>query len=211
MRSVQKISSHAVWKIETFSEENTRNIVQRTMKPQSPSEVPWDRIQFSQSPSAAPSYFPESHRWSEISSLSKVILVLGKARIHRVPNLGCRGAVSPGWFDVSPKNSARDMRHERSHCHDEAANHQLPIASAFWIIWIVSTEECLSLMQNLMQIHCSRSLVILNVMATHAHSVVSTTPLTSAVKSSLFTHAHSSPLSLAARLHQCHANHSHYY
>ena len=35
-------------------------------------------------------------------------------------------------------------------------------------------------------------------------------PLTSTVKSSLFTHAHSSPLSLAAKLHQCHANHSRY-
>ena len=35
-------------------------------------------------------------------------------------------------------------------------------------------------------------------------------PLTSTVKSSLFTHAHSSPLSLAARLHRCHANCSHY-
>ena len=34
-------------------------------------------------------------------------------------------------------------------------------------------------------------------------------PLTSTVKS-LFTHAHSSPLSLAARLHGCHTNHSHY-
>ena len=31
-------------------------------------------------------------------------------------------------------------------------------------------------------------------------------PLTSTVKLSLFTHAHSSPLSLAARLHQCRAN-----
>ena len=31
-------------------------------------------------------------------------------------------------------------------------------------------------------------------------------PLTSTVKSSLFTHAQSSPLSLAARLHQCDAN-----
>ena len=31
-------------------------------------------------------------------------------------------------------------------------------------------------------------------------------PLTRTVKSSLFTHEHSSPLSLAARLHQCHAN-----
>ena len=35
-------------------------------------------------------------------------------------------------------------------------------------------------------------------------------PLTSTVKSSLFTHAHSSPLSLAARLHQCHTNCFHY-
>ena len=35
-------------------------------------------------------------------------------------------------------------------------------------------------------------------------------PLTSTVKSSLFTHAHSSPLSLVARLHWCHTNHSCY-
>ena len=34
--------------------------------------------------------------------------------------------------------------------------------------------------------------------------------LTSTVKSSLFTQAHSSPVFFAARLHQCHANHSHY-
>ena len=35
-------------------------------------------------------------------------------------------------------------------------------------------------------------------------------PLTSTVKSSLFTHVHSNPLSLAARLHRCRANHSRY-
>ena len=35
-------------------------------------------------------------------------------------------------------------------------------------------------------------------------------PLTSTGKSSLFIHAHSSPLSLAASLHPCQANHSHY-
>ena len=56
--------------------------------------------------------------------------------------------------------------HERAHCPDEAANHQLPIAAAFWIIWIVSAEECLSVTQNLMQICCSTRSVILNVMAT---------------------------------------------
>ena len=51
------------------------------MAPQSPSKwAPWDLTQFSQSPSAALLYFSESHRWSEVPSLSKVILVLGKAR-----------------------------------------------------------------------------------------------------------------------------------
>ena len=37
---------------------------------------------------------------------------------------------------------------------------------AFWIIWIVSSEECSSLMQNLMQSHRSTSSFILNTMAT---------------------------------------------
>ena len=44
----------------------------------------------------------------------------------------------------------------------------------------------------------------------HAHSKVSTTPLTSIVKSSLLMHAQASPLSLAARLHWCCTNHSCY-
>ena len=112
----------------------------------------------------AMSYFSESHWLSEISSYSKVILVLGKAKSHRVSNLACRGTESHGWFDVSPKNSAWDVIHEQAHCHDKAANHQLPIAAAFGIIWIVSTEECSSLTQNLVQICCHS--VILNVTAT---------------------------------------------
>ena len=36
-RSVQKGSSHVLWKMETFIEEDTRNIVHRTMTPQFPS------------------------------------------------------------------------------------------------------------------------------------------------------------------------------
>ena len=106
-------------------------------------------------PWAAPTDFHESYQQSEISSLSKVILVLGKARSRRAPSLGCRRAESPGWFDDSPKNSAQDMMHEQVHCCDEAAKHQSPIAVAFRITWIVFAEECSSLMQNLMQIHCS--------------------------------------------------------
>ena len=66
-------------------------------------------------------------------SKMKVILVLGKARHHRVPTLGFRGAELPGWFNVSPKISSWDEMHEQAHCCYEAANHQLPIAVAFWI------------------------------------------------------------------------------
>ena len=40
------------------------------------------------------------------------------------------------------------MMHVRVCCHDEAAHQQLPIAAAFWIIQIVSKEECSSLTQN---------------------------------------------------------------
>ena len=58
------------------------------------------------------------------------------------------------------------MMHEWVHCCDEAASHQLPIAVAFWIIWIDSMEEYSSLTQNLMQIHCSTCTVILNTTAT---------------------------------------------
>ena len=77
-----------------------------------------------------------------------------------------QGADSPGWFDVSPKNSAQEVIHERAHCCNEAANHQLPIAMALWIIQIVPVEECSSLMQNMIQIHCSTHSVILNAVAT---------------------------------------------
>ena len=52
------------------------------------------------------------------------------------------------------------------HSCDEAANHQVPTAAAFWVIPIVSTEECPSLTQNLMQICCSTGSVILSVTAT---------------------------------------------
>ena len=140
--------------------------------------APWDHTQFSQLPSAAPSYFPESHQRSEISLLSKVILVLGKARSHRVPNLGCSRTESPGWFDVSPKYSAWDMMHERTYCCEEAANHQLPIAAAFWIMWIVSAEECSSLMKKLNADSLLYSLSFWTRWphSPHAHSTVPTTP-----------------------------------
>ena len=108
------------------------------------------------------------------------------------------------------KKTARDVMHEQAHCHDEAASHQLPTAAAFWIIWIVSMEECSSFTQNFMQFRCSTHSAILNAAATQYTQQSLQPPLTSTVKPSLFTHVHSSPLSLAARWHQCHVNCSHY-
>ena len=156
-----------MWKIETFIEEYTLYVGQ------------WHLSPLQSRHPGTPHSSPDLHQlpchiflnltrkiWSEISFLPKVILVLVKARSRRAPSLGCRGAESPGWFDVSLKNSSQDMMHEQVHCCDEAANYQLPIAVAFWIIWIVSAEECWSLTQNLMQIHCSAHLVILNMKAT---------------------------------------------
>ena len=95
--------------------------------------------------------------------------------------------------------------HERAGCRDEAASHQLPIVAAFTIVQIISMEEYSSLMHNLMQIHyihfeCDDHTVH---MLTQRHLPP---PLTSTVKSSLFMHVHSTPLSLAARLHRCHSN-----
>ena len=107
------------------------------------------------------SCFPESHCWSENSSLSKVILVLGKAGSHMSPNLGCRGAESPGWFDVSPKNSAWVSALPWWSCQSPVAHSQ-----GFWITQIVSAEEYSSFMQNLIQIHCPTHSVILNAGAT---------------------------------------------
>ena len=121
--------------------------------------------QVSQSPSSALSYFPESHWWSEISFLSKVIS-FGEARSLRVPNLGHTGAESRGWFDVSQKTSAWDVMHEQMCCHDKGAIHQLRITETFWIIKTMSAEECSSLTQILIQILCSTCSVILNVTAT---------------------------------------------
>ena len=139
-----------------------------------------------------------------------MILVLGKARSCRVPNLGCRGAESTGWFDVLPKSSVWDVIYEQVHCRDEAANHQLLIAAGFWIIRIVSIEECSSLMQiwcrfialfaQLFWMRWSQYTCSLNGIY-HPQWLVQW--------SHHCPHMHS-PLSLAARLYQCHTNFSCY-
>ena len=167
------MSSHVIWKIgdiywRRYKIQETLYIGQRTRN--NDASVPFKVVILGPHTVlpvtiSCPVIFLESHPWSEISSLSKVILVWGKARSHRAPNLGCRWAESPGWFGVLPKNSAWNVMHEQVHCRDEAANHQLPIPAGFWTILIVSAEECSSIMQSLMQIHWSTRLVILNTTA----------------------------------------------
>ena len=109
------------------------------------------------------------------------------------------------------------MMHEQTHCHDEAASHQLFIAVAdwslyFWVIQIVCGKEMFkldikvadSLLYLLSHFECNGHTVH---MLTQCHLLP---PMTSTVKSSLFTHVNFRPLFLAAGLHQCRANHSHY-
>ena len=63
-------------------------------------------------------------------SLSEEILVLGKAKSCRAPNLGCRGLSHLGDLMFHQKVSAQDVVHEQVRCHDETAGLQLPIALA---------------------------------------------------------------------------------
>ena len=103
----------------------------RIMTPQSPSKyAPWDLTQFFQSPSAAPSYFPESHGESETSSLAKEILVLRKVEITGNQIWALEGLSQVGDL-MFCKKTAQDVMHLQAPCCDEAANHQLPIAAAF--------------------------------------------------------------------------------
>ena len=61
-----------------------------------------------------------------------------------------------------------------------------------------------------MQIHCSAPSVILNVTATQYTRSLKGIYHPTDEYNEVFMHGHSSPLSLAARLHRCHANHSRY-
>ena len=111
------------------------------------------------------------------------------------------------------KKTARDVMHERARCPDEGASYLLPIAAAFLnhansfhgrVFKLNAKCDADSLLYSLSHFECD------------GHTVDMLTqqclppPLTSAVQLSLFTHVHSSPLSLAAGLHRCCANRSCY-
>ena len=95
----------------------------------------------------------------------KVILFWGKARSCRAPNLGVGVLSHLGDLMIHEKMLLETCCMSR-HLVVMKLPSQLSIAVAFWMSQVVSTEECSSLKQNLMLIHCSTFSVILNVKAT---------------------------------------------
>ena len=86
---------------------------------------------------------------------------LGKSQKSQGTKSGLWGGLSHLGDLMFCQKTLNETMHEWACFRD-----QLPIAVAFWIIRMVSVEECSSLLQNLMQIFCSTCLVILNAMAT---------------------------------------------
>ena len=152
---------------------------------------------------------------------SKVILILGKGRSCRAPILGCRGAESPGWFDVLSKNSAWAVMQEWTRCrsgHDAGVDVllwwscQSPVAHSCGLL-----NHLNSFRRGIFKLNAKSDVDSLVYSLSHfecdSHNTVHMLtqwcllpPLTSTVTSSLITPVHSSPLALAARLHRCHSN-----
>ena len=151
-----------------------------------------------------------------------MILVLGKARNLRALNLECRGLESPEWCVVLPKKSLQafqNMDHFQQifnhlwsvcatilfvlhsmHHPESLLNH--PNCFYRGMFKLNSKFDAYSLLSSLSHSDCDNQTV-------HTLSQRSLpSPLTSTVTSSLFTHVNSNSFSLAARLHQCRANHS---
>ena len=142
-----------------------------------------------------------------------MILVWGKARSHRVPNLECRGdwVTWVIWCFTKKLCSRHDAwvgMLSRWSCQSSVAlscgllNHQNGFHRAMFKLNAKLDADLL--------------LYPVSHFEFHSHTVHILTqqcllpPLTSIVKSSLFMHVHSSLLSLAARLHWCRANNSPY-
>ena len=198
-------------------------------------QTSWDLTQFSQCPSAA-LYFPESHQWSEISFLSEVILVLGKASSFGNPQISfqfshhqllifvdcspytfnilrCSACCRPSRVGITFNRFSTIFRALVPHFYLRCT-HCIISESLLNHPNIFSMEEYLRFTQNLIQ--TDSLLYSFSHFECNGHTIHTLTqwhvppPLTSTVKSSLFTHAHSHPLSLAARFNRCHTNHFHY-
>ena len=103
---------------------------------------------------------------------------------HWGPDLACNPGMCPNWES--------NQRHFGSQASTQSTTSQ----------WLKANIDADSLLYSLSHFECDGHTVH---MLTQYHLPLR---LTSTVKSSLFTNSPPSPLSLAARLHQCCANHS---
>ena len=196
------MSSHGIWKIETFTEEDTRYKKHCTYN----SDV---SIPFKAGTLGPHTVLPIAIICPVIFSWIfeglkplpfEKILVLRKSISHRASNQGWTG-------QTFSHTTLCDAWHVAGGVTLWWCSCQSPVAHSCSLRSHPNSlhRRMISLTWNLMQILCSIGSVTLNVMATstHDHSGASTAPLTSAGKWSLFSHAHSSPSSLADRLHWC--------
>ena len=181
-RSIQNVFSHVLWKIETLIEEDPRYKKHSTQD--NDTSVPF-KVGTSEPPTALLIAISHPIIFSWVSSMIwnlfpfKRELSFGKSQKLQGTKSGLKGAESPGWFDVSPKKLC--TRHDAWvgtwlwwSCQSLVAH----TAAAFWIIQIVSTEECSSFVQNLMLIFAvlAQSFWMWQPHSTHAHSMASTAP-----------------------------------
>ena len=156
-------------------------------------------MQFYQLPSVALSYFPESHWCSEISSLSKVILVLGKDRNLLAPNLVWAWVTGVIWCFTK---NILCMRCDACVGVMLWWSCQSPVAHSYGFL-----KDPNRFRTGMLKFDAKFDADPLLYSLSHCLLPL----LTSTVKSSLFTHLHTSPFSLAPRLHQCHTNCSLYF
>ena len=234
MRSVQKVSSHVLWKIDIFWT-RYKNIVlgQRCLSPLQRRHLGTSRSSPSifstvqntlqhpllESPSAALLYFPQSHWW--LKSLPfKDDFSFGKS----LKSKGAKSGLLRGW-----------VLHSQVFCLKAFQNsdHFQQILDHLWSIWAtflfvlhsfhcpwkppeLSNNFCRGMFKLNAKFDADSFLYLLDHFECQGHTVhvlpqqYLLSPLTGIVTSSLFTQVHSSPLSLAAVLHWCHANRSHY-
>ena len=140
-RSIQKVSSHVIWNVETFTEEDTK--YKTHCMEDNDASVPFK----------VGTLGPHTVRPNSISCpvifswISLMVWYLfpfkgdfsfGKSQKSQGTKSGLKG----GWVTwviwCFAKSSAWDVMHERTHCWWWSCQSPVAIAAAFWIIWIVS-------------------------------------------------------------------------
>ena len=202
MRPVQKVSSHVIWKIETFIEEDTRYNKHCTWD--SDASVPFKVMTFLRKSGSLVALWIKSlataARWSFCSGsrshgtsfattcfTPKSCIKISDTVVFGIPRSASGSYPVSHWFLLiaAHKHStfsgvllvAGLLEHGslstdswpswKCLCHPFISASLFALSlKAFWIIWIVSAEECSTLTKNFMQFRCSTRSVILFVTAT---------------------------------------------